>query len=105
MLVSTDVEHRIIPPRLGAHVLGLLERASAQPLAPAAAEAALQEASAFLTRVLDPQLHSLAASALQMSADPPDLSFITAAGSRPAITGYNMHEVTGFCVDEVLKRG
>jgi hypothetical protein len=103
MLVSTDVEHRIIPPRLGAHVLGLLERASAQP--PAAAEAALQEASAFLTRVLDPQLHSLTASALQMSADPPDLSFITAAGSRPGITGYNMHEVTGFCVDEVLKRG
>jgi hypothetical protein len=103
MLVSTDVEHRIIPPRLGVHVLGLLERASAQP--PAAAEAARQEASAFLTRVLDPQLHSLAASALQMSADPPDLSFITAAGSRPGITGYNMHEVTGFCVDEVLKRG
>ena len=94
MLVSTDVEHRIIPPRLGAYVLELL----AQPLA-------LQEASAFLTRVLDPQLHSLAANALQMSADPPDLSFITTAGSRPAITGYNMHEVTGFCVDEVLKRG
>jgi hypothetical protein len=55
--------------------------------------------------VLDPQLHSLAASALQLSADPSDLSFISAAGSRPGITGYNMHEVTGFCVDEVLNRG
>lgn len=93
MLVSSDVEHRIIPPRLGAHVLELLGPAAAR-----------QDASAFLTRVLDPQLHSLAASALQISTDPPDLSFITAAGSRPAITGYNMHEVTGFCVDEVLKR-
>jgi hypothetical protein len=92
MLVSTDVEHRIIPPRLGAHVLELLGPAVAR-----------QDALAFLTRVLDPQLHSLAASALQISPDPPDLSFITAAGSRPAITGYNMHEVTGFCVDEVLK--
>jgi hypothetical protein len=104
MLVSTDVEHRIIPPKLGAHVLELLGRAAAPAAAPGAAEAARQEASAFLTRVLDPQLHSLAASALG-SGEAPDLSFITAAGSRPGITGYNMPEVTAFCLQEVMKVG
>lgn len=98
MLVSTDVEHRIIPPRLGEHVLELLRRASA----PDAAEPTRLEAAAFLTRVLDPQLHSLAASALGF-AEQPDLSFITAAGSRPGITGYNMPEVTAFCLQDVIK--
>jgi len=98
MLVCTDVEHRIIPPKLGEHVLELLRRASP----PDAAESARLEASAFLTRVLDPQLHSLAASALGL-AETPDLSFITAAGSRPGITGYNMPEVTAFCLQDVLK--
>jgi len=98
MLVSTDVEHRIIPPKLGAHVNELLERA-------AESEDAAKHAHAFLTRVLDPQLHSLAASALQRSAAPPDLAFITAAGSGPGITGYNMVEVTSFCLEDVLKVG
>ena len=98
MLVSTDVEHRIIPPKLGAHVLELLQRANATPR-----EDAAQRAQAFLVRVLHPQLHSLAASALQLSAAPPDLSFITAAGSGPGITGYNMAEVTLFCLEDVLK--
>jgi hypothetical protein len=62
-----------------------------------------QRAQAFLVRVLHPQLHSLAASALKLSAAPPDLSFITAAGSGPGITGYNMAEVTLFCLEDVLK--
>ena len=52
--------------------------------------------------MLDPQLHSLAASALGF-AEKPDLSFITAAGSRPGITGYNMPEVTAFCLQDVVK--
>jgi hypothetical protein len=46
MLVSTDVEHRIIPPKLCTHILTLLEKATA----PDAAEPAQQEASAFLIR-------------------------------------------------------
>ena len=100
MLVSTDVEHRIIPPKLCTHILTLLEKATA----PDAAEPARQEASAFLTRVLDPQLHSLAASALG-AADKPDLSFISAAGSGKGITGYNMQEVSSFCLEQALKLG
>ena len=70
-----------------------------------AAESARQEASAFLTRVLDPQLQSLAASALG-SADKPDLSFISAADSGcKGITGYNMQEVSSFCLEQALKLG
>jgi hypothetical protein len=78
----------------------LLEKATA----PDAAEPARQEASAFLMRVLDPQLHSLASSVLG-AADKPYLSFISAAGNCKGITGYNMQEVSSFCLEQAPKLG
>jgi hypothetical protein len=58
---GNSIDSSRVPWRFGTHMLELLGRASA----PDAAEATRQEASsAVLTRVLDPQLHSLAASAL-----------------------------------------
>jgi hypothetical protein len=39
------------------------------------------------------------------SEDKPDLSFNSAAGSGPGITGYNMQEVRSFCLEQVLKLG
>ena len=94
MLVSTDVEHRIIPQKLGAHILNLLGRATVAD----AEESSVLEATGFLARVLDPQLHSLATSALGRApaAEDTDLCFITDAGSKPGTTGYNMQEVTSF---------
>jgi hypothetical protein len=63
-----------------------------------AEESSVLEATGFLARVLDPQLHSLATSALGRApaAEDADLSFITDAGSKPGTTGYNMQEVTSF---------
>lgn len=99
MLVSVDVEHRIIPPKLCAHILNLLQQATA--VSPR--EDAVQEASAFLTRVLDNQLHSLANAALCQDAVC-DLSFITKAGRVKATTGYNMKEVSAFCLQDVMRQ-
>ena len=100
MLVSTDVEHRIIPPALCTRIMTLLHDATAVD----STEQGRQDASAFLTRLLAPPLHSLAASALGLGGQP-DLSFVTAAGADlgQSITGYDMSEVTSFCLQQVTK--
>jgi hypothetical protein len=100
MLVSTDVEHRIIPPALGAHILSVVETATAQ----GACDSTKKQASAFLKRLLHSALHSLADCALQAphSTEPPDMSFITNADAQSASTGYDMQEVQAFCVLSVL---
>ena len=99
MLVSTDVEHRIIPPILCSHILTLLEKTTGN----GATETAKSEASSFLKRVFHPKLHSLLESALQgpSNTEPPDLSFITSA-TYEASTGYDMDEVTNFCLQSVF---
>ena len=99
MLVSVDVEHRIIPPKLCSYILSLLQQATAA----SAGEDAVQQASAFLSRVLDPQLHSLANAALRADAIC-DLSFIKKAGRTAGTTGYNMKEVTAFCLQDVMRQ-
>jgi hypothetical protein len=99
MLVSVDVEHRIIPPSLCSHILGLLQTATKQ----GAAESERLDASAFFTRVLDPKLHSLANAALCADAQC-DLSFISKAGRCEPTTGYIMTEVTSFCLQDVMKQ-
>lgn len=93
MLVNTDVEHRIIPSKLGTRILGLLYTATS----PDTTQAAKEAAHASLACVLDPKLHSLAASAVGNDASP-DLTFITNAANEPCITGYNMEEVTSHCL-------
>ena len=98
MLVSTDVEHRIIPRGLGTHILTLLQRVTAAD----AEETEKHEAFKFLMHVFDEQLHSLAAGALGCT-DLIDLHFLSDAHNRPATTGYNMTEVTSFCLESSLK--
>lgn len=96
-LVTLDAEHRIIPPVVATHILAQLASATA----PDATDASKHEASAFLTRVFDPKLHSLVAGALGDAAAP-DMSFATDPDCREPVTGYNMDEVTCFCLDRAL---
>ena len=98
MLVCTDVEHRIIPPRLGSHILTLLQTATGKD----ATSDSKQHASDFLQRILDPSLHSLATAALAAGAQEAyDMSFID-AHLGATTTGYNMSEVSAFCLQDVL---
>jgi hypothetical protein len=96
-LVTMDAEHRIVPHAVATHILALLERATA----PAAAQESRHEASEFMLRVFDPRLHSLVQSALGATSAP-DLSFLTDPDSGVPGTGYNMEQVTSFCLHKAL---
>jgi hypothetical protein len=96
MLVCADVEHRIIPPRLGSHILTQLERATGKD----AADDSVAQTTAFLERVFDPCLHSLVNAALAPDAKPYDTRFMK--GLSSANTGYNMQEVTSYCLEGVI---
>ncbi len=97
MLVCTDVEHRIIPPRLGLHILTLLQAATGKD----ATSDSKQQASDFLQRILDPSLHSLATAALAAGAhESYDMSFTD--GHLQDTTGYKLSEVSAFCMQDVL---
>jgi hypothetical protein len=96
-LVTMDAEHRIIPHAVATHILALLERATA----PAAAQESRQEASEFMMRVFEPKLHSLVQSALGATSAP-DLSFVTDPDSGVPGTGYDMEQVTSFCLQKAL---
>jgi hypothetical protein len=94
MLVNVDAEHRLIPPALAERLLGLLQNATAAD----APETLSREAAEVLTRVFDPSMHPLVASALGAT-DALDTSFL---GDCGAGTGYNMQEVTSFCLERLL---
>lgn len=96
-LVTMDAEHRIIPHAVATHILALLERATA----PAAAQESRQEASEFMLRVFEPRLYSLVQSALGATSAP-DLSFLTDPDSGVPGTGYDMEQVTSFCLHKAL---
>jgi len=95
-IVTMDAEHRIIPHTVAAHILKLLASATA----PAAAPDSRLEASEFMLRVFDPRLYSLVQSALGATSAP-DLSFLTDPDGV-AGTGYDMKQVTGFCLNKAL---
>jgi len=94
MLVCADVEHRIIPRKLGSHILELLQNATGKD----ASTETLQNATTFLQGVFDTSLHSLAQAALASTSAQPDLSFANGLQS----TGYNMQTVTAFCLETVV---
>lgn len=96
MLVCSDVEHRIIPPRLGSHILTLLQEATGKD----ATQESRERANAYLRVVLHPSLHSLADAAVAASFRTPyDLSFLSAGG--PQTTGYDMAVVSTFCLQSL----
>ena len=76
MLVNVDAEHRLIPPALAERLLGLLQKATAAD----APETTSREAAEVLTRVFDPAIHPLVASALG-STDALDTSFLAGCGA------------------------
>lgn len=95
-LVTLDAEHRIIPAIVATRILALVESATA----PAAAEATRQDASEFLARVFHPKVHSLVNGALGKAVTL-DTAFITNPDYGEPMTGYNMEEVTSFCLQGV----
>lgn len=86
ILVSHDVEHRIITPATLATIEHQWTLACSQDRNAA-------NARDFLCALFDPSVKSLIDSALGVSSGP-DLSFLTDAGSRPAVTGYDSEQLT-----------
>jgi len=98
VLVSHDVEHRIITPALESDIVRnfVLACSRVEKLDET------RKAERFLLNIFDTPMHSLVASALGDSTGP-DLSFLTDAKHMAPTTGYNMDEVSAFCLDSVLK--
>jgi hypothetical protein len=99
ILLSHDVEHRIITPALEQGILCNFEAAVTDQGAAGCAKQ--EEAVAFLLSVFDAPVHSLLASALGRSSSP-DLSFLTEAALRPPTTGYNTEQITSFYLQRLV---
>jgi hypothetical protein len=93
ILLSHDVEHRIITPALEQSIVRNFEEAVSERTA--AGGGKQEEAVNFLLSVYDAPMHSLLATALGRASSP-DLSFLTEAALRPPTTGYNTQQVTSF---------
>jgi hypothetical protein len=93
ILLSHDVEHRIITPALEQSILCNFEVAVTDQAVAGCVKQ--KEAVDFLLSVFDAPVQSLLASALGRSSSP-DLSFLTEAALRPPTTGYNTEQITSF---------
>ena len=99
ILLSHDVEHRIITPALEQEITRTFEQALTDGTATGGGEQ--KEAVEFLFSVFDAPLHPLLASALGRASSP-DLSFLTEAALRPPVTGYNSEQVTSFYLQRLV---
>jgi hypothetical protein len=95
ILVSHDVEHRIITPALEDSIIRNFALAITDKDNHMGTEN-------FLLNVFETSLQSLVMSALGR-APCPDLTFLTEAARKPSTTGYNMETVTSIYLDGVLK--
>jgi hypothetical protein len=95
ILVSHDVEHRIITPALEDSIIRNFALAITD-------KGSNIEAEKFLLNVFETSLQSLVMSALGR-APCPDLTFLTEAARMPSTTGYNMETVSSIYLDAVLK--
>jgi hypothetical protein len=100
ILVSHDVEHRIITPALEDSIILNFALASRDDASTNDAERI--EAEKKLLTLFNAPMQSLVASALGKSPKP-DLNFLTDAAHMPPTTGYDMVRVTAFCLDRVLE--
>ena len=98
VLVSHDVEHRIITPALESSIVRNFVLASTR----VAGTDECVEAENFLFTMFDAPVQSLVTGALG-KCPRPDLSFLTNAKHMPPTTGYYMTGVTTFCLDSVLQ--
>lgn len=101
MLVSRDVEHRIITPALQESIIHNFALA-ASTAAAAPEDVKRMEAEQCLLNLFDAHMQSLVLNALGKS-QRPDVTFLTDAAQMQPTTGYDMARVTAFCLDRVLQ--
>lgn len=100
ILVSHDVEHRIITPALEDSIIHNFALASTGSAG--TDDDKRIEAETCLLTLFNTPMQSLVASALG-KCPRPDLAFLTNAAHMPPTTGYNMAQVTAFLFDRVLE--